>query len=450
METLKAQNSIYDVIVIGAGASGLLAAREAASRGADCLLLEGLDMPGKKLLATGNGRCNMGNMQMSPSYFRSRHPRFTEAILSNWSPKALRQYWAELGLATREEEGRVYPYSFRAESLHEVLVQSLRSVPCTLRCGQEVQALRAKKALSLDREAGAIYHVGTKDGQVYRGRAVILATGGRAAPKLGGLGTGYALYEGLGHRLVPQRPALVQLCSRQVPRRFAGLRCRVELRLEAGRKAYVREAGELLFTDYGLSGICVLNLSALVAEQLEQGREPRLFIDFLPDLDEDQALSYVQGLRRSQGFRDAGLWGLSFLPAKISRFLYEERYQDLVRALGLSPRQLRRQQEYSLADIGDDFVRRLIQLAKAWPCQIQGTRGFDFAQVTDGGLDTRQFNPYTLQSLLWPGLYACGEVLDVCGVCGGYNLHWAFASGIEAGRSAALLLHQEGRQTPLI
>lgn len=440
MQVQKQQ--IYDVLVIGGGASGLLAAREAAIRGASCLVLEALDIPAKKLLATGNGRCNMGNMQMSPSYFRSRQPRFTEPLLSKWSPKALRQYWAELGLATREEEGRIYPYSFRAESVREVLVQSLRSAACQLRCGQEVQALRAKRGLSLEEEGGVVYHVGTKDGQSYQSRAVILASGGLAAPKLGGLGSGYALYAGLGHRLLPPRPALVQLCSRQVPRRFSGLRCRVALRLEAGRKAYVREAGELLFTDYGLSGICVLNLSALVAEQLEQGREPRIFVDFLPDMEEQEALAYVQALRRSQGFRLASLWGLGFLPAKVSSFLYEQRYQDLARSLGLSPRQLRRQKEYSLADISDDFVLRLIQLAKAWPCQIQATRGFDYAQVTDGGLDTKQFNPYTLQSLSWPGLYACGEVLDVCGVCGGYNLHWAFASGIEAGRSAALLTRQ--------
>lgn len=419
----------------------MAAALEASRRGARCLVLEGMDSPGKKILASGNGRCNLTNLNITANDYHSSHLDFCAGVLEQWSCRAMRRYWAQLGLATREEEDRIYPYSLQARSVLRVIAEALRNSSCKINLDSKVNGIKMHQPINLGGERKQPYYtVYTTDGRHYTAPAVILASGGMAAPALGSDGSGYALFTELGHRLIHPQPALVQLLADGIPKRLSGTRCRVSLRL-GGRhgKGYAPESGELLFTDYGLSGICALNLSAGIAHVLQKGRAIALHIDFLPDIIPESALKITKALRESQPNSPASAWGLSYLPEKLSALLFAQLGRELQQAHGVTPRRLSHVEQLCLADLDDETLFRLVRYAKDWTCRITGTKGFGFAQVTRGGLDTQDFNPYTLQSLICPGLFACGEVLDVDGRCGGYNLHWAFASGNVAGQNAALI-----------
>lgn len=432
-----------DVAVIGAGASGLCAAYAAASRGARTILLEALEAPGKKLLATGNGRCNMSNLGLSARDFRGGAAQFTDAVLRLWTTRQMRRFWERLGLATREEEDRIYPYSLQAKSLHSVLLATVAQSGCQLLSGARCLGVDRIPDLSLNGEEArdAQFLLRCADGRHITARKVILCAGGAAAPALGSTGEAYALYQAHGHRLIKPRPALVQLTSARVPKRLAGTRCRVRIALIREQAPCFSERGELLFTDYGLSGICVLNLSEYVNALLEAEGQASVSIDFLPELAEDEALALLLALARHEPQTPAAFWGIGLLPEKLSPIIYEQLFSDLARMRG--QRSLHAQESLDgerLGQLSEEQLRRLVRHSKDWRLRIDGNKGFGFAQVTAGGLDCAQFNPYTMESLLQRGLYAAGEVLDVHGPCGGYNLHWAFASGSTAGQQAALSL----------
>ncbi len=438
------RDSYYDVIVIGGGASGLSAALAASKRGARCLVLERLDAPGKKILASGNGRCNLSNAKLSPAYFRGSEPRFTEPVLSLWTVQEMLSFWKDLGLATRQEEDRYYPYSLQARSVLNILTASLLQSTCNLKTGKKVEHIQYRPALKLKASEAKYkesFLITCSDGERFVARKLILCAGGMAAPALGTDGSAYRLYEDLGHRLIKPRPALVQLTCPHLPKRLSGIRCRVGLQLKLESGACPKEYGELLFTDYGLSGICILNLSEWVEKALEEQSKLYIGIDFLPDRSEEQAVELVNNLLRHEALTPALYWGVGFLPEKISVILYEQLYLRSRKALGYHSRKaVSSVDEQKLGDLTEAEIKRLVKNAKSWLIEVNGTKGFAFAQISTGGLATGDFNAYTLESLRVPGLYAAGEVLDVHGPSGGFNLHWAFASGAVAGQQAALAL----------
>ena len=371
------------VLVVGGGAGGLCAAVAAARAGGRVLILEKANRVGKKLLKTGNGRCNLSNEHVSPAGYN--HPDFAAAVLSDADCAALRDFFAGLGLWTRaDEEGRIYPRSDTAASVLDVLRLEAARLGAEERCSVEVAAVTPRP------EGG--FSVSTRESGSFTADRVIVASGG-----------GTALLRPLGHPLVPFAPVLCPLKTDVTPiRGLSGLRvkCRAEL-LRRGTAVYA-ETGEILFRDYGVSGILALNLS----RQAEKG--DILSLNLLPELTEEELLARLEAqrsLRRGSGELLTGVF-------------HRRVGEALVRAAG-----------------GED-PRALTRVIRDFRLRIEGPADVQNAQVTRGGAAVESFDPATLESRICPGLYAVGETLDMDGLCGGYNLHWAFASGLAAGRSA--------------
>ena len=407
----------YDVIVIGGGAAGLSAALSASRQGASAAVLEASSRVGRKILASGNGRCNLANTG------EMNYPgggALARQVLGKCPPEEVLAFFRSLGLVTAEEEGgRVYPGCGQAAAVLDVLRGEIARRGVPVLC--DTPALRLEIA-----QTGLRVHTKT---EVFSARAVICACGGMAGGKLGHDGGAYRLLTGLGHTLVSPRPALSPLIAeKDAVKGLSGLRLPAILTL--CRKASGKpqpltrpSQGEALFTDYGVSGVCAMELARRAGqEKNETGAWPVLYMDFAPML----------GLcPRHYGWAEAD--ADPFRHVKAAEALLEARRhmlpeEELLR--GLTPR--------ILADrLRGLRVPALARQLTAFPVPLIGVRGFAYAQVTAGGVACAEFAGETLMSRLVPGLYAAGEMLDVDGACGGFNLQFAFASGLIAGASAA-------------
>ena len=397
------------VIVIGAGASGMMAALTAAGNGhRRVILLERQQRVGRKLLATGNGRCNLTNMGASPENYHGEQPGFADFALSRFTPEDTLAFFSKLGLLTvTEYGGRVYPLSDSANSVVDVLRFALERAGVELRCGLCVRELRRK---------GAGYAVVTDEAELY-GDYVIVACGGAAGEKLGGVMDGYELLKGLGHKRTKLYPALVQLVTdTDYPRSLKGVRADAALRLYAGGEVLARSEGEVQFTEKGISGPAAFDISRQASLMGEGGR---ISLDFLRSYDDEAVKELLRKRRESLPELECGELFTGMLHNRLGRML--------VKAAGLPA-------TAPIGSLSESELESAVRAAKAFSLKLKGTEGFDKAQVTAGGIKTGGIDPETLQSWFMPGLFVCGELLDVDGDCGGYNLQWAWASGNLAGR----------------
>lgn len=403
-----------DILIIGGGASGLAAALGAAKEapGARITLLEGLDRLGKKILSTGNGRCNLTNRQMNPGHYHSSQPELLSGFLRQMPTERVLRFFSELGLCCATEEmGRVYPYARQASAVLDTLLLALEHT--------DVEVLCSTKVRQVERQDNG-FHVLTQDGRQFCSKALILAAGGRAAPKQGTDGTGFALSKQLGHRYATPFPCLVALkCSDEVVKGLKGIRAQGKVTLLRDGATLGTDQGEIQFTDYGLSGIPVFQLSCLPGRDFT-GVE--LSVDLLPKWTRQELVHYLstQSVRYPQEPLDRFLPGL--VHPKLLRAVME--------AAGLSPLS----RPASSLSTGQKI--KLADTMKDWRFHVTGPLSWDHAQVTGGGVLLEEIGP-DFASLLCPGLFPCGEVLDVVGDCGGYNLHWAWCSGLSAGKTAA-------------
>ncbi len=378
------------ITVIGGGPSGMAAAISAAAQGAKVRLFEKNDILGRKLLATGNGRCNLTNTNC----------RDAEEIL---------RFFTELGLLTREEsEGRVYPYSEQATAVQEVLISELRNRKVEILCGREVQAIERA-------DSGFRIHL-NKDRLL--SDAVILATGGKAGPQYGSTGDGYRFSKELGHTIVRPMPSLVQMVSDQLFfKALKGVRAKGQVALLRKNHVVDVEVGELQFTEDGLSGICIFNLSK------EYVRGDIIRIDFLPE--------YHHGSLEDILINRAATLKSRSLSEFLNGMLHKKLIPVLLAELSLNEKR-------TVSELKQEDVAAMVQLLKGWNIPITGTKGWKEAQVTAGGIDLAEVDLHTMESVLVPNLYFAGELLNVDEKCGGYNLHWAWTSGRVAGESAAM------------
>lgn len=392
------------VAIIGGGASGLCCAIEAAKGKNDVTIFEAKDRVGKKILATGNGRCNMLNAFAKCDDYSS--PDFVRAILSTCGANEVRHFFEDLGLYTRQdEEGRTYPLSNQASSVLDVLRLECERTGVKIICGKEITNITRKgNAFFVDNEAFD---------------KVVIACGSKASFKNF---TGYELVKNVGHTVTKLMPGLTKLTVKDntYTKQLKGIRHKVLLSLYIDSKKVSEEKGELLFTDYGLSGIAVMQLSSLIARHFKKSKElPKINCDFVPDMNFDEVYKkIIKIINHSEKMKCENLL-TGFMPKKLGEVVVKSAAVPLTKAIG---------------ELKESEIRKIVSLSKKFTFEIASLRAFDEAQIVCGGALLKEFDSLSLQSLKHKGLYACGEILDVDGPCGGYNLLWAFASGISVGR----------------
>lgn len=397
------------VIVIGGGASGMMAALSAAeNKNNRVLLLERQQRLGRKLSATGNGRCNLTNTGAVIGRYHGEDRSFARCALEQYPPEAVLARFHALGLLTvTEPDGRVYPLSDTAGSVVDVLRFALAQAGVELRT--------ACPARELWREDGG-YGVRT-DEETLHADDLIVACGGPAGEKLGGVLDGFELLRPLGHKRTALYPALVQLVTEpDYPRALKGVRADAALRLLSGDDCLAQTAGELQFTEKGVSGPAVFDLSRAAAVH---GGELTLCADFLREYDADAVFALLRQRRETLPDLAGSELLTGMLHNRLGKMLLKYASLELTRPLGA---------------LSDRELGRAARACKDFRLPVRGTEGFDHAQVTAGGLRTAAFNPETLESWFMPHLFVCGELLDIDGDCGGFNLQWAWASGLLAGR----------------
>lgn len=403
-----------EIAVIGGGAAGMTAAAFAAAAGAAVTVFEKNDRVGKKLLSTGNGRCNFSNENMGAAFFRGSGAALADRILDQFGVDQTKAFFSSLGMRIKDRGGYLYPASDQASTVLDLLRYELARRRIAVHTGEAV------RELSCDKKKEKFLVRGQKRSGYFD--AVILACGGCAAPNTGSDGDGFRLAKRFGHRIVTPVPALTALrCKEKFYKQVAGVRCDAKLALLLDRAAVCEEKGELQLTDYGISGIPTFQLSRFAARALLEKKPVAVRISFLPDFDEAACESFFKARLRESGEDVMDVFSTGIVNKKIS--------QLLLKLAGI-------RETEKAKDVPPASFDRLWQLYCGLETEVIGTNGFDKAQVSAGGVDCSEVTD-SLMSKRQPGLYFAGEILDIDGICGGYNLQWAWSSGAVAGKAAA-------------
>lgn len=392
-------NKIYKAIIVGGGASGLILSIELSKKfnGENVALIEKLDRVGKKLLSTGNGQCNFTNLDMDLSHYHSKVKDFCKTAITKYSPNFVIDYFKDLGILPTVDDGKVYPLSKQASSVLDALRFKLQSLNTKVFLNSKV--IRIKK--------GKPFEVCLENGEILYAENVILSCGGKSGANVGTDGSSYKLFEDLGHTTTSLTPSLVQLKTENGKiKGLKGLKqkCLVKL-VENGKNVKVF-LGDVLFTDYGVSGNAIFSLSSYVNYQ-----NSSLIIDFCPQISCEELEKTLLLKQRNCPYLTTEYLLGGIVNTKIA--------SSVLRNLNICNLN---------ESIKKANVKKVVYAIKNYELNILGCLGFDMSQTTRGGLNCLEFDSNTLQSLLCTNLYATGEVLDVVGDCGGYNLQWAFSS----------------------
>ena len=401
------------VAVIGGGASGMMAAVTAASEGARVILLEHKDRIGKKILSTGNGRCNFTNIHQEPICYHSEDPLFPWEVVEKFNAQAVISFFLQLGVYSKNRNGYIYPNSDQASAVLDAFRMELDRLKVEIRTGVECREIRpGKKGFTVLTDQGPV-----------RADRVILCAGSKAAPTTGSDGSGYDLAKKLGHRILPVLPALTALkCEEKFFKSIAGVRANGSVSIWSGGECIAKDTGEIQLTDYGISGIPVFQVSRYASKLLYEKKETDAVLDFMPDFTKEQTNAFLRARAKTRPDKSAEMFLIG---------LFHKKLCDLWIRLSEIPRQRK------AGELTEDEIARLTSLIKEFRVRVRETNPYDKAQVCCGGVDTREVDPETLESVYVPGIYFAGEILDVDGMCGGYNLTFAWASGYVAGKAAS-------------
>lgn len=421
---------MVDIAVIGGGASGIFAAICAAKQLPDgkIVILEKNDRIGKKLLATGNGRCNLTNLFAKERGYNQTGASLANQVIGKYSPKETMRFFSTLGVECKiEEEGRCYPRSDQASSVLEMLRLQAHDLGIEERCGFAVQQVSGKKGR----------FVICAEEQKIEARRVILSTGGCAAPHLGAGESGILLCRDLGLSLTPAFPSLVSIKTDTMRvKALKGMKCQANITLKADGRNIQTQRGELLFTEYGMSGICIFQLSRAVSEWCMVGKiegKPvknlLLSVNLFPDEKKEQSDFLLDQRQKILKRLPMETFFTGLINKKIGQAILKETVANPFHRL--------------IGEMHPSELKKLQMKCRDWRFPITGVLGWQQAQVMAGGVKTDEVMD-TMESHRIPGLYLCGELLDVDGSCGGFNLQWAWSSGRRAGVCAAKSLQERG------
>lgn len=408
------------IAIIGGGASGLVSAISFAKalkhrNNVEIVVLERLDRVGKKILATGNGRCNLSNLNTNEKYYHSKNPKFVKDVLSQFNFKDTIAFFESIGLICRiEEDGRIYPYSNQASSVLDILRMEVQHLGIKEICDFEVNNIKKHKNKFI---------ISSTNNQKYEASKIILSTGGNAQPNLGSNGSGYKLLKSLSHTITDISPSLVQIKSdSKIVKALNGIKVNAEAKIICNNKVIRKEKGELLFTEYGLSGILILQLSTIIKNFKAQNI--KISVDIMPEFEKNNVKEIIQNKISKENWKSLENFFVGILNKKVG--------QMILKSAGIYP--LSRKAN----SLSSSEINKIVETIKDWQFNITGTMSWNNAQVTSGGVNTEEFDSSSLESKKIKNLYVTGELLDVDGDCGGFNLQWAWSTGFIAGKSAAI------------
>lgn len=400
---------MQEIVIIGGGASGLVSAIIAARKGKKVTILERNNICGKKILVTGNGRCNYFNEDQNIKHYRSNDTELLKEIITKKNQEKVLQFFKEIGIEPKIKNGYYYPFSNQAVSIQNALLTEIKNLNIEIK--NEVEVKKIKKQNDK--------FIIMTDKENIEANKVIISTGSKSAPKTGSDGSGYKICKELGHTIIEPLPALVQLKGKEKYfKEWNGIRADVAINLYEDNKEIAKEVGEIQLTDYGISGICVMNLSGRVARGLYTGKDEYVKINFLSNLN-------INTVQECIGFIDKR--NKSMKNRTISELLDGIINYKLLNVL-LKNLKNKQWNEISAKD-KEKIAESLVELK----VNIIGTNSFDKSQVCSGGISLKEIDVNTMESKLVKDLYITGELLDCDGDCGGYNLTWAWITGIIAG-----------------
>lgn len=416
------------IVIIGGGAAGMTAAIAAAQnshrskRNAQIWILEHKELVGKKILSTGNGRCNLTNEVMDLDCFYSEHPKIVRQVIDTFGREETLKFFRELGIFVKSKNGYYYPRSEQAAAVRELFQARLEKLGVKICTGIHAESIKRENTSFLIHAVQTDSSKGNADIFI-KADKVILTCGGRAAPVLGSDGSGYALAGSLGHSLVPVVPALVQLRVKNHPlKQAAGVRTDAAVSIFENKKLMGTDTGEIQITEYGISGIPVFQVSRHAAKALYSKRPVRAEIDFLPEIPEETMAAVLRFGRKKKDN--------AYISEAMLGFLNKKLIPCILKNAKVKP-QLR------ICEMSDSLIESLIHSCRHFSLSVSDTNGFEHAQVCAGGVKLTEINASTMESLRCSNLYLAGEILDADGICGGYNLQWAWATGFTAGCHAA-------------
>ena len=396
------------VVIIGGGASGLTAAITAARNGKDVTIIEKNNKCGKKLLITGNGKCNFWNQDQNINHYHSSTPDILKNFITKERQNTVLNFFDSLGLVPKIKNGYYYPFSNQASSIQNILLQECQKLNIQIINDVNVEEIIKKDCFIINPNKE---NIKTKN--------IILATGSKAAPKTGSDGSGYDLAKKLGHSIIPPLPSLVQLKGNETYfKNWSGIRCDVIANLYIDNTFAKKELGEIQLTDYGVSGICIFNLSSKAAIALNNHQKVTLKINFMPFTQNPK--QYLKTLNQNAYKK--------IISELLEGFLHYKLIDIILKKANIK-------RNIPLNTLSENELNNLIKTLTEFELKINMTHTLDHAQVCSGGVPLTEINSQTLESLKTKNLYFTGEIIDIDGDCGGYNLGWAWMSGIIAGKN---------------
>ena len=403
---------MLDVIVVGGGASGLVTAIVARRRGKKVTILEKNSRVGKKLLATGNGKCNITNQRPTQERFYSENPKFIATLLEGYGYQRVKEFFRSIGLEFIEaKEGKVFPMSLQASAVVNLLEAECEQLGVEIICEADVNKLW--------QESGTFYV--NYNGHLLKSKKLVLATGHCSAPQLGGVMDGVDFSRSFSHHTIRSFPTLVQLTSPQSERKLkamAGVKVQSRVRLES-KSGVIEKQGDVLFTTYGISGLAILDISRFVMMELLTKKNVMLTIDLMPKVSQEQLMALMKKSLVKKSSKPIEIWMQGFVNKKLILPILE-------------PLKLQSETVGSILS-NLEKLELIVSKIKNFPFEVNGSRGYRGAEVATGGVDTREVDAKTMESKKVKGLYLTGELLDVDGDRGGFNLHFAWVCGLRAG-----------------